>query len=99
MRLIKLMLAASVAVCALASCNKQETTPISKRLRTVEVSLENVIISKAVAADKIKAGDAVVVNDLKIFLTDDAGNEYTANFPLQVFNFVVAPSSSLLANT
>ena len=78
MRLIKLMLAASVAVCAFASCNKQETTPISKRLKTVEVSLENVVISKAVAEDKIKAGDAVVVNDLKIFLTDDAGNEYTA---------------------
>lgn len=78
MRLIKLMLAASVAVCALASCNKQETTPVSKRLKTVEVSLENVIMSKAVAADKINAGDAVVVNDLKIFLTDAAGNEYTA---------------------
>ena len=29
MRLIKLMLAASVAVCALASCNKQETTPVN----------------------------------------------------------------------
>ena len=78
MRLIKLMLAASVAVCAFASCNKQETTPISKRLKTVEVSLENVVISKAVAEDKINSGDAVVVNDLKIFLTDAAGNEYTA---------------------
>lgn len=78
MRLIKLMLAASVAVCALASCNKQETTPQDNRLKSVEVSLENVIITKGLAGDKIKAGDAVQVNDIKIFLTDAAGNEYEA---------------------
>ena len=78
MRLIKLMLAASVAVCALASCNKQETTPQANRLKSVEVSLENVILTKGLAGDKIKAGDAVQVNDIKIFLTDAAGNEYEA---------------------
>ena len=72
------MLAASVAVCALASCNKQETTPQANRLKSVEVSLENVILTKGLAGDKIKAGDAVQVNDIKIFLTDAAGNEYEA---------------------
>ena len=78
MRLTKLMLAASVAMCVLASCNKQETTPQANRLKSVEVSLENVIITKGLAGDKIKAGDAVQVNDIKIFLTDAAGNEYDA---------------------
>ena len=78
MRLIKLMLAASVAVCALASCNKQETSPQANRLKSVEISLENVIITKGLAGDKINAGDAVQVNDIKIFLTDADGNEYAA---------------------
>lgn len=78
MRLIKLMLAASVAVCAFASCNKHETTPVNNRLKTVEISLENIVMTKALAGDKINSGDAVVVNDIKLFLTDAAGNEYEA---------------------
>lgn len=71
------MLSASVAAIALVSCNKQDTTPDSKRLRTVDISIENIVITKAAAGDKINAGDAVVVNDLQIFLTDNSGNEYT----------------------
>ena len=78
MKLSKLMLTASVAVVALASCNKQEAAPEVNRLKTVEISLENVIMTKGLAGDKIQAGDAVVVNDLKIFLTDAAGNQYEA---------------------
>ena len=78
MKLSKLMLAAFVAVLAIASCNKKETTPEVNRLKTVEISLENVLITKGLAGDKIQAGDAVVVNDLKIFLTDASGNEYDA---------------------
>ena len=78
MKLSKLMLAAFVAVLALASCNKQDTTPQANRLKSVEISLENVLITKGLAGDKIQAGDAVVVNDLKIFLTDASGNEYDA---------------------
>ena len=78
MRLIKLMLAASVAMCVFASCNKQDTAPQVNRLKSVEISLENVILTKGLAGDKIEAGDAVQVNDLKIFLTDAFGNEYTA---------------------
>jgi len=72
------MLSASIAALALVACNKQDTTPEVNRLKTVEISLENVLISKGLAGDKINAGDAVQVNDFKVFLTDAAGNEYTA---------------------
>lgn len=77
MKLSKLMLSASIAAIALVSCNKQDTTPESKRLRSVDISIENIVITKAAAGDKINAGDAVVVNDFQIFLTDASGkNEY-----------------------
>lgn len=71
------MLSASIAAIALVSCNKQDTTPESKRLRSVDISIDNIVITKAAAGDKINAGDAVVVNDFQIFLTDASGNEYT----------------------
>lgn len=77
MKLSKLMLSASIAAIALVSCNKQDTTPESKRLRSVDISIENVVITKGAAGDKITAGQAVVVNDFQIFLTDASGkNEY-----------------------
>lgn len=78
MKLTKLMLSASVAALALVSCNKQDTTPEANRLKTVEVSLENVALTKGLAGNKIENGDAVKLNDFKIFLTDAEGNEYTA---------------------
>ena len=79
MKLTKLMLSASVAALALVACNKQDTAPETlKRLKTVEISLENVALTKGLAGPKIEAGDAVILNDFKIFLTDDSGNEYTA---------------------
>ena len=79
MKLTKLMLSASIAALALVSCNKQDTTPEApKRLKTVEISLENVALTKGLAGDKIEAGDAVALKDFKIFLTDASGNEYTA---------------------
>ena len=79
MKLTKLMLSASVAALALVSCNKQDTTPEApKRLKTVEISLENAALTKGLAGNKIEAGDAVVLNDFKIFLTDGSGNEYAA---------------------
>ena len=79
MKLTKLMLSASVAALALVSCNKQDTTPEApKRLKTVEISLENAALTKGLAGSKIEAGDAVVLNDFKIFLTDGSGNEYSA---------------------
>ena len=81
MKLTKLMLSASIAALALVSCNKQDTTPEldgPNRLKTVEVSLENVILTKSSYADaeKISAGDKIVVNDFQLFLLDGSGNEY-----------------------
>ena len=79
MKLSTLMLSASVAALALVSCNKQDTTPEApKRLKTVEISLENVALTKGLAGDKIHTGDAVILNDFKVFLTDGSGNEYAA---------------------
>lgn len=76
MKLTNLMLSATVAAMALVSCNKQETAPVVKRLKTVEVSLENAVVTKGQAGNKIQSGDAVVLKNLKIFLTDAQGNEY-----------------------
>ena len=79
MKLTKLMLSASVAALALVSCNKMDTTPeVAKRLKSVEVSLENVAITKGLAGNKIEAGDAVAIKDFQLFLTDASGNEYNA---------------------
>jgi hypothetical protein len=78
MKLTKLMLSAFVAALALVSCNKQETTPIqtSNRLKTVEISLENIIFTKGPAGDPIANGQKITVKDFQIFLLDAAGNEY-----------------------
>jgi hypothetical protein len=73
------MLSASVAALALVSCNKMDSTPeVAKRLKTVEVSIGNIALTKALAGDKIENGDAVLVKDFQIFLTDASGNSYEA---------------------
>ena len=81
MKTTKLMLSAFAAVLAMVSCNKQDTTPEmgSRTLKSVEVSLENVIMTKSsyAAAHAVKAGSAIKVNDFQIFLLDESGNEYT----------------------
>ena len=78
MKLTKLMLSASIAALALVSCNKQDTTPqpVSNRLKTVQVSLENIVFTKGNAGNKILDNQAVAVKSFQIFLTDAAGNEY-----------------------
>ena len=79
MKITKLMLSAAVAALALVSCNKQDTTPtIPNRLKTVEISVQNAALTKGLAGNKIENGQAVLVKDFKVFLTDAAGNEYTA---------------------
>ena len=79
MKRINYMLSALAAVLAIASCNKMDTAPDApKRLKTVEVSLENAALTKGLAENKIFSGDAVIINDLKIFFTDQDGNEYSA---------------------
>ena len=80
MKLTKLMLSASIAALALVSCNKQDTTPTptSNRLKTVEISLENVIFTKALAGDPVANNQKITVKNFQVFLTDANGNEYTA---------------------
>ena len=81
MRVTNLMLSACIAALALVSCAKEDLSGShSSRMKSVEVSLENVVFSgtRGEAGTKINDGDAVVVNDIKIFLTDAAGNEYSA---------------------
>ena len=80
MKLTKLMLSAFAAAVALVACNKVETdVPENTNLKSVKLSLENVIMTKGLAGDKIKAGDAVMVNNFKIILTDASySQEYTA---------------------
>lgn len=70
MKTTKLMLSACIAAFALVSCNKQDTTPVSTNLKSVVISLDNIIMTKGDAGNKISAGDAVKVNNFKIFLTD-----------------------------
>lgn len=80
MKLTRLMLSAFAAAVALVACNKVETdVPENTNLKSVKLSLENVIMTKGLAGDKIKAGDAVMVNNFKIILTDASySQEYTA---------------------
>ena len=79
MKLTKLMLSASIAALALVSCNKQDTTPTptSNRLKTVEISLENVIFTKALAGDPVANNQKITVKNFQVFLTDANGNPLT----------------------
>lgn len=83
MKITKLMLSALVAAAALVSCNKEDLTPVTTGLKTVNISLENAIMTKGPAGNKINAGDAVQVNDLKIFLTD---NNMSVAYPAHDIN-------------
>ena len=80
MKNFKLMLSACIAAVVFTSCEKEELVPQNTRMKSVEVSLENAAFSatRGDAGDKIKAGQAVIVNDLKFFLLDNAGKEYSA---------------------
>ena len=74
MKLTKLMLSASVAALALVSCNKNDVTPEAggTNPKTVEISFENIVMTKGPAGAKIENNSAVYVDNLKIFLTDEA---------------------------
>ena len=80
MKLTKLMLSALAAAVAMVACNKVETdVPENSSLKSVKLSLENVIMTKGAAGDKINAGDPVQVNNFKIILTDASYSaEYAA---------------------
>lgn len=71
MKLTKLMLTALVAVFTMVSCSKEMQTPEENTLKTVQVSLKNIVMTKGPAGDKITASNnAVKVKNFKIFLTD-----------------------------
>ena len=73
MKLTKLMLSALAAAVALVACNKVETdVPENTALKTVNLSLENVVMTKGPAGDKIKTNDPVKVNNFKIIITDNS---------------------------
>ena len=75
------LLTACMAVLALVACNKNDDNHVANnRLKSVEISLENVLLSqtRGLAGDKIEDGTPVTVTDFQVFLTDEQGNEYTA---------------------
>lgn len=74
MKLTKLMLSACVAALALVACNKEETAPVNGDLKTVQLSLENIIMTKGIS-DPIRPDSngempPVEVKNFKVFLTD-----------------------------
>ncbi len=78
MKAIKFMLSACVAAVALTSCEKEDIIPQAQntRMKSVEISLKNAVVTRGSAGEKISKNDPVQVNNLKIFLTDAAGNLY-----------------------
>ena len=70
MRLSKLMLSALAAVLVMVSCSKENHTPQDSTLKTVQLSLQNIVMTKGLAGDKIAADQAVAVSNFKVFLTD-----------------------------
>lgn len=74
MKITKLMLSAFVAAAALVSCNKENHSPeIDNDLKTINLSIGNMIMTKGLAGDKINPGDVVQVNDFQVFLTEASG--------------------------
>lgn len=79
MKITKLMLSAFVAAIALVACNKEDLTPSGTGMKSIEISIENMVMTKAPAGEKITSGQAVNVNNFKIILTDASySNVYTA---------------------
>lgn len=78
MKSLKIMLTACAAAVALTSCEKEDIVPQMQdtRMKSVEVSLKNAVVTRGAAGNKIEKNDPVTVNNLKIFLTDAAGNLY-----------------------
>lgn len=72
MKTSKMILSALVAMVALVSCNKQETSPddFNYELKTVKISLEGLTFTKAETAEFVTNETAVNLTSFKIFLTD-----------------------------
>ena len=74
-----MMVSACLAALAFTACQQPDEviTPTSK-MKSIDVSLNNAVISRGDAGTKIEAGKAINVNSLKIFLLGNDGTEYTA---------------------
>lgn len=74
----KLMFAVLAAAAVFTACTKEgPTMDASKTLKSVEISLDNLIYTKGAAGDKIAAGSPVQVNDVQIFLVKSNGTFFT----------------------
>ena len=74
----KLMFAVLAAAAVFTACTKEgPTMDASKTLKSVEISLDNLIYTKGAAGDKIAAGRPVQVNDVQIFLVKSNGTFFT----------------------
>lgn len=74
----KLMFAVLAAAAVFTACTKEDPTmEPSKTLKSVEISLDNLIYTKGAAGDKIAAGSPVQVNDVQIFLVKSNGTFFT----------------------
>lgn len=100
MKLTQLMLSACIAALALVSCNKQDTTPeASGRLKTVEISLENIQFTKAPTDVFLTASDDVLLNSFKIFLTDGSALYTTIEGAPEVQTFYYSNETEALPAT
>ena len=74
----KLMFAVLAAAAVFTACTKEgPTMDASKTLKSVEISLDNLIYTKGAAGNKIAAGTPVQVNDVQIFLVKSNGTFFT----------------------
>lgn len=74
MKITKLMLSALVAAAVLVSCNKENHLPeAGTGVKTVNMSIGNLIMTKGLAGTPIASGTPVVVNDFQVFLTEASG--------------------------
>lgn len=73
MKLTKLMLSASIAVLALVSCNKQDTTPQAVDLspKTVEINVNNLFMTKSTGA-LLEPGQ-IALKNLRLYLVASDG--------------------------
>lgn len=71
MKIYKLMLSALAAVAVFASCNKENTTPESKNLKSVQISLENVqVLTKNPGHTTDLNGTKINLTSVQFFFSD-----------------------------
>lgn len=71
------MLTIACAAAALVGCQKENVPEAPNGLKSVEISLENLIMTKGDAGTKIEGSTPVQVNDLQFFLVKSNGTFFT----------------------